>query len=274
MKHVICILSFQRADILYRKTYKTMKNFGYNDDEIFVFVSDNDETKEDYKKKFKNVIVFKRNYFETDERINKKENAASHARNFIYKYCRDNNIEEFIMLDDDYTNFNYTCYKKKVKSLKKINEKIFEAFKLMPSAVKLLALAQRGDFIYSQVYLVTNQNSFRRKVMNYFFCLSSRSVEWMGVTNEDVCLYTYLASVGKLCFTVWAIHLDQAITQKNPGGLTGAYKEDGGTYLKSFFPILAHPTAVRIRSLGAKDFRLHHLILWRKLAPAILKDNC
>ena len=274
MKHAICILSFQRAEVLYKKTYKLMKNMGYSDDEIFVFISDDDTMKEVYKKMFKNVIIFKRTHFAADERINRKGNAAAHARNFIYKYCRDNNIEEFIMFDDDNVNFYYTGCKNKVKSLKKINEKIFNAFKLMPERVKLIAFAQSGDFIGSQFFFVVNQNPLRRKAMNYFYCLSGRPVEWIGLTNEDVCLFTRLANVGELCFTIWAIYVQSTPTQKKMGGLTEVYKSDGGTYLKSFLPVLACPTAVRIAVMGTNDFRLHHRITWKKLAPAILKNNC
>jgi len=271
MKHVICILSFRRADILYKRTYKLIRAAGYNDDEIFIFVSDDDETQEDYKKKFKNVIIFKRNYFETDERINRKEKTALHARNFIYKYCRDNNIEAFITLDDDYKCFCYIGCKVTVKSLKKINEKIFDAFKSMPPRIKLIALAQSGDFVCSQRIFIANQKIFCRKVMNYFYCLSSRPVGWIGVLNNDTCTYAKLANIGELCFTVWGIHLHQPRTQKNSGGLTDLYKSEGGTYLKAFYPLLAHPTAVRIKFLGTNDFRLHHSIVWKKLASAVLK---
>lgn len=62
------------------------------------------------------------------------------------------------------------------------------------------------------------------------------------------------------------------MSQTAAGGMTGLYLESG-TYVKSFFTVIAAPSCVRIGSMGRYARRLHHRISWRHAVPQILSER-
>lgn len=54
------------------------------------------------------------------------------------------------------------------------------------------------------------------------------------------------------------------------GGLTDAYL-DSGTYVKSFYSVIAVPNCVKISAMGSKDLRIHHKVDWNKAVPKLLR---
>jgi hypothetical protein len=111
-----------------------------------------------------------------------------------------------------------------------------------------------------------------RKAMNSFICDTERCFDFRGRINEDVNTYTLLGSQGALFFTHNLVCLHQAETQKNKGGMTGAYV-DGGTYVKSFYSVIGMPSAVKVSVMGNKNMRLHHLVDWRHCVPMIMREE-
>ena len=76
-------------------------------------------------------------------------------------------------------------------------------------------------------------------------------------------------SVGNLFLSTNQISLAQKQTQKNAGGMTESYL-DFGTYVKSFYSILYHPSSVKISTMNSTHMRIHHLISWENTVPKIL----
>ncbi len=80
---------------------------------------------------------------------------------------------------------------------------------------------------------------------------------------------------GRLVLTLTSVMIVQMVTQTNEGGMTGTYL-DGGTYLKSFYSVMAAPSCVRISMLhgGTKDtaqhWRIHHHVKWENCAAKVL----
>lgn len=244
------------------------------DDDIIVFISDDDTYADEYKKLFKNVVIFKRDdyVFYFDEMHNERMNVCLHARIAIQDYCRKNGIDGYIMLDDDYVNVTFTAVTKNIKSLKNVCWRILKIMAEMPEGVKMLAFAQGGDFMAGSKYVTNYRVGRRRKAMNWFFCLSKRIIEWRGAINEDVNTYVYYGFRGGLYFTLWSIRFNQLQTQKTSGGQTELYKSRG-TYLKSFFTVLLWPSGVYISQIGFRFVRIHHKVDWLKTVPMILKQK-
>ena len=91
--------------------------------------------------------------------------------------------------------------------------------------------------------------------------------------NDDVNTYTALGMRGHLFLTVGAVHLNQMMTQQNAGGLTDIY-QSSGTYVKSFYTVLACPSSTTVAALsGQKHTRFHHRISWRHQVPLILREE-
>jgi len=107
--------------------------------------------------------------------------------------------------------------------------------------------------------------------MNSFFCSTQRQFKFSGRINEDVNTYTSLQARGALFMTIQDVTLQQKPTQSSAGGMTELY-QDGGTYIKSFYSVMYHPSATRAGFDPAVS-RIHHRLRWRYTAPVILPES-
>ena len=134
-----------------------------------------------------------------------------------------------------------------------------------------VAFAQGGDYIGGIGSRVWSEQ-LSRKAMNTFFCKTDRRFDFIGRINEDVNTYTTQGIKGKLMFTVAKVMMNQLETQSNSGGMTDVYL-DSGTYVKSFFTIIAAPSCTKISTMGNKFRRIHHKINWDRCTPKILNEK-
>jgi hypothetical protein len=67
-----------------------------------------------------------------------------------------------------------------------------------------------------------------------------------------------------------AVSINQ--TQQSKGGLTELYL-DKGTYVKSFYPVMYAPSAVKKSMMGDKHMRIHHRVCWNNCVPLILNEK-
>jgi hypothetical protein len=133
--------------------------------------------------------------------------------------------------------------------------------------IKTIALSQGGDH-QERGGLVQR---FRRKAMNSFVCAVAKPIRFLGRLNDDVNTYVSLGRTGELFFTDQELQLDQRPTQLNSGGMSEVYQESG-TYVKSFYTVMAAPSCTTVGVMGTKYQRLHHRINWRKAVPLIVRE--
>jgi len=117
--------------------------------------------------------------------------------------------------------------------------------------------------------------SLRRKCMNSWICDTEKPFAFFGHMNEDVSAYVIYGLRGNLLFTVMQAKLQQKPTQVTPGGMSDLYLS-AGTYVKSFYTVMAAPSCVQIGSLSnCKEGggRIHHKINWHNTAPKILREQ-
>lgn len=268
------VLSHGRADNVI--TIDTLKRQGYTGD-IVVVIDDEDDQRGAYEKNFENVEVFcKSDIARTfDEMcINPDRRTVVYARNACFDIAKQLGYTHFVELDDDYQDFQYRQVAR--------GRLITESFRDLDSVFDVMcdwldecgamsvAFAQGGDFIGGK-----NSANFRhrclRKAMNSFFCRTDRPFKFLGRINEDVNTYTLLGSRGGLFLTVCDAMLVQKQTQKQAGGMSDTYLDDG-TYVKSFTTVMAMPSAVRVSMMG-KHKRVHHKIMWNNCVPKILSES-
>lgn len=145
---------------------------------------------------------------------------------------------------------------------------------LIATNADTVAMAQAGDFV-GGISSTAATHPVLRKAMNTFFCRTDRPVRFQGSINEDVSMYALAGLRGRLVLTLTSVMIVQMVTQTNAGGITGTYL-DGGTYLKSFYSVMAAPSCVRISMLhgGTKDtaqhWRIHHHVKWENCAAKII----
>jgi hypothetical protein len=275
----VFILSHGRPDNVI--TYNTLRHQGYTG-KIFIIVDDEDKTLNEYKKKYKDeVVVFSKSDYEGkfDLMDNFKNNKVIvYARNACYDIARKLGLDYFFEYEDDYTQFQYRFIEndslrgKQVKNLDEVLDTIINC--LDETGATTIAFAQGGDFIGGAGSF--KNNTFKRKAMNSFvFKVSKNPADdtiFIGRMNDDVNTYLTQGKIGKLFFQVSKISLVQLATQSNTGGNTEAYKSFG-TYVKSFYSVIAAPNCCKIDLMGRTDKRIHHRINWKNAVPKILDER-
>lgn len=275
-KFAVFILTHGRPDNIV--TLNSLKKAGYTG-KIYFIIDNEDKAADQYYKNFGDrVLVFDKKViaktFDTADNFEDRR-AIVYARNACFIFAKEMNLDYFIQLDDDYTQFQFRFDNKlkykyaPIKSLDKIFDALI-SFKVS-SGAKSVAMAQGGDFI-GGIDGIKDGYKFKRKCMNTFICETDDPIGFVGAINEDVNTYTRLASTGTLFFTSLIISIVQKTTQYNPGGMTDIYL-DGGTYKKSFYTVMYQPSSVKISQMITTHRRLHHRIDWRKTVPCILREN-
>lgn len=273
----ICILSYKRSEYLH--TYKTVRDQGYTG-KVYIICSTDDPTIDQYKDRFDNVLVFnKQDYvgtFDIGDNFPER-NTVIYARNAVFDLMIDNNENYFIVLDDDYTAFRYSTMPDgsymtaghRIKNCDYIFSILVDYYKSINC--KTLAIAQGGDFIGGE-----GSGLFKKKVgrkaMNFFICSTDRRFNYIGRANDDVNTYVRGGEIGDIFLSVVDVRLEQKPTQKNKGGLTEMYL-DAGTYIKSFYSVMFHPSAVKVGVMGGAHKRLHHVIKWKYAVPCIIDEK-
>lgn len=257
-------------------TYKALKKAGY-EGKIYIVIDDEDRTAPEYQAKFEtDVIVFdKQKIAKTFDVADNFQNhrGVVYARNAIFEIAKELGIKYFIMLDDDYTAFNYKFDNEgkfgewPIKNLGGVLDALLEYYKSIPALT--IAMAQNGDFIGGKRSAMAQTVGTKRKAMNTFICSTDRPFQFVGRINEDVNTYVSLGSRGKLFLQINHAAIIQKQTQSSKGGLTEQYL-DIGTYVKSFYTVIMNPSSVRVGVMGEKHPRLHHKIRWRNTVPKIL----
>lgn len=274
----VFILTHGRSDRVY--TVNSLRKFGYTG-EIVIILDNTDKTIQEYKKNYSDdqIYVFNKSQAMdlTDSADNTRDpKAVVYARNMCHAIAKELQYDYFLVLDDDYLEYKFTSGAKQIFKRKNIKnlDKVFHTFIefMRNTTTKSIAFAQGGDFIggdncrYAKTILLT------RKCMNSFFCATDRPFSFYGLINEDVNCYVLNGSRGELYFTSSLIQLNQMITQTNDGGLTTIYKELG-TYVKSFYSVMYHPSSVIVKDMGRYDRRLHHQIEKELTYPLILSEK-
>ncbi len=273
----VFILTNGRPDRV--KTHNTLRRSGYTG-RIHLLVDNLDKTQAEYIERYGDeVIIFDKEEiaktFDSGDNFNDLR-AIIYARNASFNIARDLGITYFMQLDDDYTDFSFRFndkleyFPRTIKNIDRIFKSLLNFFKV--SGADSLAIAQGGDFIGGSESSHAEQVKLKRKCMNSFICSTERPFKFVGRVNEDVNTYTRLASTGLLLFTTNQVSLTQMQTQSNEGGMSEMYL-DSGTYVKSFYSVMYHPSSVKIRMMSTKFSRLHHSITWKNTIPMILCES-
>lgn len=260
-------------------TYDRLKRSGYTGRIIFV-IDNEDKTADEYYKNFGDqVVMFDKaaiaKTFDNADNFNDRR-AIIYARNACFQIAKDLGIKYFIQLDDDYTEFQYRFdnnldYKyKQIKNLNAIFDIMLDYYISIPA--KSIALSQGGDFIGGSEGSFAKGLKLKRKCMNTFICSTERPFQFVGRINEDVNTYTRKASTGDLFLTIPNVSIVQKQTQSNKGGMTDIYL-DNGTYVKSFYSVMFHPSSVKIKMMGSTHKRLHHSVTWKNTVPQIVDEK-
>lgn len=269
------ILTHGRPDNV--KTFKTLEKCGYTGDVVVVIDNEDGRAAEYYDRFGDKVYMFdKLAVSKTFDAADQSQDRRTivYARNACFDIARELGYRYFIELDDDYTDFMFRFeYEGKMgyKSAWDLDSVIDSFIEFLDSSKALsVAFAQGGDLI-GGLGNCNFSKGILRKAMNSFICDVERTFKFVGRINEDVNTYVLYGSRGGIFFTYSKFQLNQTQTQKSKGGMTDVYDESG-TYVKSFYTVMMHPSSVYVAEMGEKHLRLHHNIKWEKTVPKIIRQ--
>jgi hypothetical protein len=259
-------------------TLRTLRKSGYTG-KVFIVIDNEDKHGDEYRKEFgkESVIEFDKlaesRLFDTAD-TQEDRRSIVYARNASQRIAKEMGLDYILQLDDDYTSFCYRFTKDDV--IKSTAIRNFDA--IVDSMIDLLedtqaltvAFSQGGDHIGGVDGSINK--GVLRKAMNSFFIRTARPVDFVGRINEDVNAYVLSGSRGELFFTVTGLQLTQNQTQQSSGGMTDIYL-GLGTYTKSFYTVMMHPSSVTVKSMGNTHRRLHHSIKWDNTVPKIISGR-
>jgi hypothetical protein len=279
--HAALILTHGRPEYARDHTYRALRRQGYTGRILFL-LDDEDDTADTYRDLFgaDNVITFDKaavaETFDTMDTSTDRRTVV-YARNAAQAAARDMGLDYLIQLDDDFNIFVYRYWDvagiirgQVIRNLDPVFEAMFTL--LDDTGAAVVAFSQGGDHMGGggdEPFGGNLRKGYRRKAMNLMFLRTARPVEFLGRINEDVTAYVLHGSRGDLFFTMLNVQLDQTETQKGEGGMSDVYL-DAGTYVKSFYTVMAAPSCVTIRSMGRFARRLHHHVSWDRAVPKIL----
>lgn len=260
-------------------TYQALCKAGYTGRVVFV-LDNEDASLDSYYRKFgkENCYVFdKKAVAKSVDTMDLSEDrrAILFARNVCWDIAKELGYTYFLQLDDDYSNFRgrieidgilRTFY---VKNFDLLVDYIIEFLEV--SKAHTVAMSQIGDFIGGTGSKVFKER-LTRKAMNSFFCKVDRPIKYYGRMNEDVTAYILNGSRGQLFFNLADVSVDHLGTQSLSGGMTASYK-DSGTYIKSFYTVMACPSSVKVYEMGDTHKRIHHSINWEHAVPKIISSR-
>ena len=274
----VFILTHGRANNI--STMKGVLEAGHYTGKWYMVIDNEDDQHDEYIRRYgrDHVIVFDKqavdNWTDTADNFH-EHRAIIYARNQSFYIAQSLGLKYFLMLDDDYTGLHFRFIKDnqpkglKVSSCDRLFDDMIRF--LDDSKALTVAFCQTGDFMggingkrYGQKVI--------RKAMNSFFCRTDRPFKFIGTMNEDVTMYTTLGSRGELIMSITDAAITQKSTQGTAGGMSEAYA-DGGTFLKSFYTVMAMPSAVKVSMLNSSHKRIHHLIDWKSCVPKILNQK-
>ncbi len=280
-KFCVFIISHGRPDNV--ATLETLKRCGY-DGSLFIVCDNEDKTIDEYRSNFgeKRILVFdKIKYAAMVDNCDNFQNrrTTTHARNACFDFAASLGFEYFLILDDDYTGFDFVLDKNSRFAKKNVLSisRVFDSIASMLDADKRIdsiCILQGGDLIAGASNTPLSRGHYpfrRRKAMNSFFCKTNRRFWFFSRLNEDVNTYLALGSVGRLFFTIPDLCLYQKTTQKNKGGMSEAYLASG-TYVKSFYSVMICPSFVKAAHRHEMG-RIHHQIDWGNAVPKIINES-
>lgn len=275
----IFILTHGRPDRVH--TYDTLIKSGYTG-KVYIVIDDEDKTEAGYRERFGDrVLQFCKAAWaeKTDEGDNfQHRKAIVYARNACWDLAKQVGCRYFAQFDDDYTAFfirhdshmeytSATVHRRLDDVLKELIQ-----FFILCGATSI-AMSQGGDHIGGEDGC--EHPTLRRKCMNSCFFDTERPLMFFGHMNDDVSAYVTYGHRGQLFFTVMQAMLVQMPTQTTPGVISDLYLTYG-TYVKSFYTVMAAPSCVQIGAMGdprGSGYRIHHKINWHKAVPKIIEEK-
>jgi hypothetical protein len=263
-------------------TLSTVRRRGYTGP-IWLVCDDEDKRLGEYQERYPGmVLVFSKT--EIAKQFDQMDNFTDRrsvvfARNACWELARQVGVRYFAQFDDDYTGFYFRDDVQLRQCQRLMREGDLDSVLatmveyLTSASLSTVCMCQGGDLIGGPANTtIADKVTTKRKAMNTFVCDTERPFWFSGRINEDVNTYVRAGVEGRVMLTLMSVQVNQRTTQKAAGGMTELYQL-AGTYVKSFYSVMAHPSGVKIHKLGLSHERIHHMVIGKLTYVKILHEK-
>jgi hypothetical protein len=275
------IPSYHRPDNI--KTVRLFQKLGWDMSHIVVFIDNETDDIDKYQKSCNDygckLHIFDmceaRERYDYIHRPSKSLRSAGQARNMMQDYAKENNIDFYVVQDDDSNNMQrrFPLFDRNGKNIAdgecvgRIFDKVEDFMRKLHIGV--FALPQTGDFIGG-----VKPYTYIRKVMNTTFYLLPYIYRGeRGVQDDDTSMFVGIWNNGLFTgSTGCGLSLLQTMSATQKGGLTDLY-EECKLLNKSLVTPIQYPSAIKAGRQKGNGNRLHHRINYKYIAPMIMKST-
>ena len=276
----IYIPSYHRPNNLL--TVKCFQKIGYDMKKITVFVDDETDDIEEYRKVCAefgcNLEVFSlseaRRRYDFVHRANFYRRCVGQARNMFQDYAKGKGLDFYCVIDDDSTHYEIKSLgERNFRGIAKLDDYLWMMERtedlMRKRHIGCFAWSQNGDFIDP-----CNRHIFRKKAMNTTFYLLPYIYRGeRGYGDEDTSMYTTMQNQGLFVGSFGTgVSLHPMPSAKQEGGLTDMY-QSCKLLSKAILCPIQYPSAIKANKQPRNGHRLHHFINYRYLMPKILKGD-
>lgn len=249
-------------------------------EKVHIFMDSEADDKKEYEELCK-VLGCKLHIFDMDEarrrydyvhRASISRRSAGQARNMMQDFAKANNIDYYVVLDDDTEEF---CVRNKYCSRSARPEEIKNVFNaiiafMVKRGIGLFGLSQTGDLFGG----IKDDKIFRKKVMNTtFYLLPFIYRGERGVQDDDTSQFAGIYNEGLFTGSLrYGLILKQKQSATQKGCLTDLYNECK-LLNKSLVVPIQFPSCCFAEKQKKNGGRLHHRIIYKYLMPCILKNK-
>lgn len=262
------------------KTAKFFVNRGYDPKKIHVFIDSEADDAEQYEQECAvlgvNLHVFDMNEargrYDYVHRASESRRSAGQARNMFQDFARANGIDFYLVQDDDTGGFQHRVLGKNIGPARMpIIIKYFDFIEdfMRKHKIGCFGFCQTGDF-YGDI----RKQLVRRKIMNTTFYLMPYVYRGeRGVQDDDTSMFVGMLNEGYFaCSLQFGVILQQQLSATQTGGLTELYNECK-LLNKAMITPIQFPSAIYGERQTMNGNRLHHRIMYKYLAPMIMKGK-
>lgn len=266
---IIFILSHNRVNDC--PTLTMLNKLNYNGDYKIV-VDDKDNQLNEYKSKYlTNLLIFNKDayLYKNDigygrDKIIKE--SPFYARMYIDEYAKENNLGNYIVMDDDIKNLkirypNYIENKLPTYRINDFNKLLECLFDFMNNEnIYALSFAHQGMFIGGINSFNEEKILSKRVASNIFLFNSNRQLNWKTIFYDDFNTCISNGKLGKLIFTIPYICTEtelqggQLIKQNKvkDNGMGLAYKNTT-QFERSLFSVLIEPSCCKLKEVKTSN---------------------
>lgn len=245
MKFAIYIISHNRPEC---ETYWKLREMNYTGD-IKIIIDTTDKYIKEYQEKYKDlVVIYNKDDIELDlmDNFEGPKGIATYSREYCLQLAKEQNLDYFMMIDDDLKSVKYRFGKSGNCKVKDFDKMLNVCIDFMEN-IDILTFGTPNDYIGGKngdYKLGRGANAYLIKMK------TNNDFHFKGRYLEDVLTTILYSKMGKVIFKILSIQFTFDVWQANKkigkGGCNDIYKDENN-YMMMFYPVMSNPSSTKMK---------------------------